>query len=373
MAKHLFAFTEKLNFSISPLVLLFSAGVCLLVTYNAQARCWTPAAFTDPMTEYSLIGIDINALSSMADVESTDPAHRKKPTESISAYLHSHLTNRRASVILTCCYIFTLSLCLLNAALQFFVLEHNIFDRKFYPLSVAAALRNNQPMPESKTFPRVVLCDLEVRLLGNVHRHTVQCSIQTNDLLEKIFLFVWFWILFCLIWNVGAMIYWTFVSLFSFLRVKFIEGHLFGGHLEASVSKDALWDFSVNFIGVDGTFCLRLLEDACGYFVVSEIIRSLLDKQVRQKYGSNRKYTQLSNPIAEKANHRYYPVNAEFTENLAKEFFTIERKPINNLDTESRHLDTDMHTDANKDFTPEKLYKPLVFDAASPSAPEEDD
>ncbi|CAJ0567313.1 unnamed protein product, partial [Mesorhabditis spiculigera] len=68
-----------------------------------------------------------------------------------------------------------------NALLQFVLLKGFLgVDTFFWGLQVFNDICSGREWPQSGNFPRVTFCDFEVRVLGNLHRHSVQSCIPCS-------------------------------------------------------------------------------------------------------------------------------------------------------------------------------------------------
>lgn len=69
----------------------------------------------------------------------------------------------------------------LNAFFQFLIVKWMLgTDSLFWGWQVASDLAAGREWPETGNFPRVTICDFAVRVLGNLHRHSVQCVLMIN-------------------------------------------------------------------------------------------------------------------------------------------------------------------------------------------------
>ncbi|EUB62615.1 Innexin unc-7 [Echinococcus granulosus] len=85
-------------------------------------------------------------------------------------------------------------------------------------------LMNTRFWNQTGSFPRVALCDFELRRMGsNQHRYTIQCVLRINIFNEKIYIFLWFWFFLISVLNLLSFLRWCYKLLLSSARVLFIR------------------------------------------------------------------------------------------------------------------------------------------------------
>ena len=99
-------------------------------------------------------------------------------------------------------------------------------DYHMYGFNVLSRMIEGEDWTTSDRFPRVTLCDFKIRILGNIHRYTVQCSLPLNLFNEKIFIFIWFWFIFVALATFGSLIMWLIDSMYIPRQIRYICSRL---------------------------------------------------------------------------------------------------------------------------------------------------
>ena len=198
------------------------------------------------------------------------------------------MCGRRQGNYLVVLYLFCKLIYIANVLIQLFALNR-FMGHTFsaYGIDVIRSLANGEEWTDSYRFPRVTMCDFKVRRLGNVQRYTVQCVLPINLFNEKIFLFVWFWIVFVIAMSCVSLVQWVMRAAFANDGRIFVKKHLeINGHLKTDSDLKKFRDF-MNYMKTDGVFVLRLLGHNTNGITITDVAGKMFEKY-KEKYNPNR-------------------------------------------------------------------------------------
>ena len=72
----------------------------------------------------------------------------------------------------------------------------------------------------SPIFPRKVLCDFAVRQFKNVHSYSIQCDLNANPFTERVYMFLWAWLLFVSVVTTLSLVVWVLLTVLPFTRQR---------------------------------------------------------------------------------------------------------------------------------------------------------
>ncbi|KRZ12118.1 Innexin unc-9 [Trichinella zimbabwensis] len=255
---------------------------------------WMPMAFWRALNMHS--GISVKTVCDMTSiVEHVEPLSRQKNVDKIAQLLdHSTVLSARlhGRNLFTGRYILLLYLAVkiyyvINAVMLFFMLQHFLgVEDSFWGARVFYNLVYGRQWEETGNFPRVTICDFEVRELGNVHRHSVQCVLMINMFNEKIFLFFWWWFVILAVLNFVNLLCWIASIIFDSFNSSYVISYLEdSARLEMSENEFLLniEDFVKTCLQPDGMFLLRLIGTNSGDIVSKELVNSLWNRYISRK------------------------------------------------------------------------------------------
>ena len=121
--------------------------------------------------------------------------------------VRSTIGNRKISIN----YLFLKILYFLNSNFQLIVLNE-FMNRNFLRLGLDF-LRFDKKF--SKNFPRIGICNVTLRTLGeNLHSYLIQSVLPINEIYEKVYIFIWFWLMMLYVVNFSSLIH-TFTRCFT--------------------------------------------------------------------------------------------------------------------------------------------------------------
>lgn len=174
----------------------------------------------------------------------------------------------------------------INAFIQYFALNAFLGDDfAAWGFEIISGLADDNPeyMKSSPRFPRVTLCDFQIRQLANLQRWTVQCVLPINLFNSKIFLFIWFWLVFLCVTSFASLCTCIYASMIPQNRVEFIRKYLIMRKVISARSDGRLVrKFVMSYLKFDGVYVLRVAAHNGTDLLTGQLIENLFLKYKQQ-------------------------------------------------------------------------------------------
>lgn len=160
-------------------------------------------------------------------------------------------------------HIFIKIVYVLDILVNFYMLSR-FLDMNFYTYGVEflSEMMVSGNWHLSKTFPTKTHCDFKIRALGNIQKYVVQCSLPVNLFHQKIFLFLWMWMIFVLLFSVSSLLQSCYIYLPRKTNLKFIKELLiFDSLLCKKTDSESFEHFGKYFLKRDGLFFIRIVAE----------------------------------------------------------------------------------------------------------------
>jgi hypothetical protein len=184
-------------------------------------------------------------------------------------------------LFVTSLYIFVKGLYILNIFAQFAIVNAFI-DAKYtlWGVEILKDILRDKSWEQSGHFPRVTMCDFEVRHLGTTRRYSVQCVLMVNMFNEKIYLFLWWWFVLVAVLTLLNAVWWIYVSLLRHNRIRFVDRYIrtiesIRSDTRRPVRTQTVAKFTRSRLRPDGVFVLRLISGNAGDVVATDVLAEL--------------------------------------------------------------------------------------------------
>ncbi|CAP38934.1 Protein CBR-INX-6 [Caenorhabditis briggsae] len=160
----------------------------------------------------------------------------------------------------------------INAWIQFYILT-KLLDSPLYSAwgpSILGDLIQGNDWQTTGHFPRVVHCDFNTRRPASVQLDTVLCVLTLNIYYEKLFIFLWFWLVFVAIVSTINSMRWIYYLCNTSKAQKTIRNYLATAPVKSPISDEQFFDA----LGPDGLFimdqmALNLGDIPASYLTIS--------------------------------------------------------------------------------------------------------
>ncbi|VDM16132.1 unnamed protein product [Hydatigera taeniaeformis] len=175
--------------------------------------------------------------------------------------------------------------CLANSLVQVFLMQIFLgfkITKAPYGLVVLCNLLAGKDWQTTLVFPRVAFCYVKVKNLGaRDNAITAQCALPVNMLNERIYVFLWWWILCGGVLTLSSLATWVVRVVSRESKIRYVERYLGMRTNEVDPEEERL--FATKFIRQDGDFLLRMIATNSGEILAGDVVGVLWERYRRNK------------------------------------------------------------------------------------------
>lgn len=147
----------------------------------------------------------------------------------------------------------------------------------FFGTKILHDIINGKDWQVSMVFPRVGYCFARIRHLGTTNKIIAQCILPINMLNEKIYIFLWFWMMFLSITTFISFLIWVTRMVIYKNKTDFIKMYLklSGDYKNQDLIDRKVKGFESFFLRHDGMFILRMMASNAGDLITAEVVSQL--------------------------------------------------------------------------------------------------
>ncbi|VDM61672.1 unnamed protein product [Angiostrongylus costaricensis] len=286
---------------------IFDMNVYKSVVYETRQRAgtdYTPigrfpkedsSKYWSPRVMYYQIGIDLEtAIIEARKIRTLIGEDRRSALIKLAKFIRDVLKSKHrrpflGSSVASLCYVITKWLEVVNGFGQFYMLSCFVGQGDYlWGFHLMVTVLKGSDDPNTGAFPRIVLCDVARFALANLHQQHMQCVLMLNFINEKIYTFLWFWIVFVSIASTFSAMKQTIALLLPVYRGHIADNFLPTqdvlsscaaaqyGIRPSSANSRALVDFFVHeVLRCDGVLLFSFINGNVGGLVTHDIAQQL--------------------------------------------------------------------------------------------------
>ncbi|VDP64888.1 unnamed protein product, partial [Schistosoma curassoni] len=187
---------------------------------------------------------------------------------------------RYTGTFLSLIYLLVKLFYLCNSVGQLFLMQYFLgftnYNSSLFGMSILYNILHGQDWRSTLIFPRVAYCYAPVKHLGTkVNTATAQCVLPVNMLNEKIYIFLWWWILLVCVVNFHSLLRWCLQFACQNRGCQFVINYIKLSNVLTSSELYFAEKFARKFLRRDGMFLLRMLALNAGEMVTSDIVNEM--------------------------------------------------------------------------------------------------